>query len=153
MTGRAWRVLCVVLLAAVAAPVPRATAAPTGTGIAVDGAVDDGTLMRALGAATATHPAVRDNLPPGATVEDIIRFVWPDDLESRAVRIAYRESRFVPTARNACCYGIFQINWRVHRSWLADIGVTSAQQLLDPGVNARAALALYDRDGWHPWQL
>lgn len=125
-------------------------------GLVVDGIVGPQTIASlGLGAgdATATHPAVRDNLPSGATVEQIIRFVWPDDTEDRAVRIATRESRLVPTARNACCYGLFQINYAVHRSWLADIGVTSPAQLLDPGTNARAALTLYDRAGWQPWAL
>ncbi len=80
--------------------------------------------------------------------------MWPDELEERALEIAFRESRFVPTARNSCCYGIFQIYWSVHRSWLADIGITSDQQLYDPATNARAAYALYQRaGGWGPWTL
>jgi hypothetical protein len=52
-----------------------------------------------------------------------------------------------------CCYGLFQMYWSVHRAWLADKGVTSASQLLDPRVNAEAALTLYRRNGnsWRPW--
>jgi hypothetical protein len=126
-------------------------------GLTVDGQVGTTTLhtlgLSAGATAPTTHPAVRDNLPPGATVEDVVRFVWPDDLEDHALRIAYRESRFVPTARNACCFGLFQIHWAVHRAWLADIGVTSPDQLLDAAINARAALALYQRAGWSPWNL
>lgn len=127
-------------------------------GLTVDGQVGTTTLrtlglIGTAGDVTASHPAVRDNLPPGATVEDVVRFVWPDDLEDHAVRIAYRESRFVPTARNACCFGLFQIHWAAHRAWLADIGVTSPDQLLNAATNARAALALYQRDGWSPWNL
>lgn len=87
-------------------------------------------------------------------VQQIIRNVWPDDLEDRAREIAHRESRYVPTAKNYCCYGIFQIYWDVHKSWLDDIGITSAQQLYDPETNARAAYALYQRaGGWGPWAL
>ncbi len=49
-------------------------------------------------------------------------------------------------------YGLFQIHWNAHRSWLDDIGVTSAAQLLDAGTNTRAAYALYQRSGgWGPW--
>jgi LysM repeat protein len=87
-------------------------------------------------------------------VKQIIRDVWPDDLEARALEIAERESRFVPTAKNYCCYGLFQIYFDVHKGWLAGIGVTSAEQLFDPATNARAAYTLYQRSGgWGPWAL
>ena len=85
-------------------------------------------------------------------VKQIIRDVWPDELEERALEIAFRESRYVPTANNFCCYGIFQIYFSVHKSWLGDIGITNDQQLYDPAANARAAYALYQRaGGWGPW--
>jgi LysM repeat protein len=85
-------------------------------------------------------------------IKQIIRDVWPDELEERAIEIAYRESRFVPTAKNFCCYGLFQMYWTVHQSWLNDIGVTDDQQLFDPVTNARAAYELYQRaGGWGPW--
>ena len=82
----------------------------------------------------------------------IIRDVWPDDLEEKALEVAWRESNYRPTAKNSCCYGVFQMYWSVHRSWLGTIGITSADQLYDPTLNARAALALYERSGgWGPW--
>ena len=86
----------------------------------------------------------------------IIREVWPDDLEETALFVARRESNFVHSVvggSNGCCLGLFQIYWSVHRVWLADIGVSSAEQLLDPRVNAEVALALYKRNGnsWRPW--
>ena len=87
-----------------------------------------------------------------AEVEAIIRQVWPDDLEDEAVRIAKRESNLQNKAKNSCCYGLFQLNWNAHKSWLAGIGVTSATQLLDPTVNVTAAYALYQRSGsFRPW--
>ncbi len=104
-----------------------------------------------------TSPPVATAPPAGATptaaqVQQIIRDVWPDDLEARAIEIADRESNFVPTAKNYCCYGVFQIYWSVHQSWLAGLGITSAEQLYDPTTNARAAYALYQRaGGWGPW--
>ena len=93
----------------------------------------------------------RPNTYTKAQVAQIIRDVWPDDLEDEAIRIATRESNLIPTVRNSCCYGLFQIYYTVHRTWLASIGVTSAAQLYDPHVNASAALALYNKSGWGPW--
>ena len=89
-----------------------------------------------------------------AEVEAIIRDVWPDDLEDEAVRIARRESNLQPTARNACCYGLFQIYWSVHKGWLSQMGVTSAEQLFDPRVASTAGYTLYQRSGgWGPWAV
>jgi hypothetical protein len=86
--------------------------------------------------------------------EAVIRAVWPDDLEEEALRIARRESNLKNNAKNSCCYGLFQLNWNSHKSWLAAIGVTSASRLLDPTVNANAAYTLYQRSGsFRPWAL
>ena len=86
------------------------------------------------------------------TAQAIIREVWPDDLEERALTVAFRESRYDVTARNYCCYGLFQIYWSVHRDWLDDLGITSAEHLFDARLNATAALELYTRSGgWGPW--
>ena len=86
----------------------------------------------------------------------IIREVWPDELEDNALYVARRESNLVPAVvggRNDCCFGLFQIYWSVHQSWLAKTGVAEPSNLLDPRVNAQAALALYRRNGnsWRPW--
>ena len=86
-----------------------------------------------------------------AEVEAIIRQVWPDDLEDEAVRIATRESNLDPTVRNYCCFGLFQIYFDVHKAWLAQMGVTSAEQLYDPLINAYVAFAMYLKVGWSPW--
>jgi LysM repeat protein len=97
-------------------------------------------------------------VPPSSYTRDqvtqIIRNVWPDDLENEAIRIATRESNLKPNVRNYCCFGLFQIYFSVHKSWLDDIGITSAEQLYDPTVNAYAAFVLYNRaGGWDPWKL
>jgi LysM repeat protein len=86
----------------------------------------------------------------------IIREVWPDELEDNALYVARRESNLVPAVvggRNDCCLGLFQIYWSVHQSWLRKTGVAEPSQLLDPWVNAQAALTLYRRNGnsWRPW--
>lgn len=130
-------------------------------GLTVDGVVGPETLasldlvsLTGVAPATATATAERKSPPsPAADPEQIIRAAWPDELEDRAVATAFRESRLVPTARNACCLGLFQIHWAAHRTWLAGIGVTAAGELLDPATNAAAAFALYQLDGWQPWTL
>ena len=103
-------------------------------------------------------PVVTEPPPPAHTftkaqVAQLIRDVGPDDLADEAIRIATRESNLIPTVRNSCCYGLFQIYYAVNRTWLASIGVTSAAQLYDPWVNASAALALYNIRGWAPWAI
>jgi LysM repeat protein len=100
-----------------------------------------------------TQPAPPANTYSKAQVAQIIRDVWPDDLEDEAIRIATRESNLIPTVRNACCYGLFQLFYSAHKSWLAGIGVTSPAQLYDPRINATAALALYNISGWAPWAI
>jgi hypothetical protein len=99
---------------------------------------------------TPTPPANTAATP--AEVQAIIRTIWPDDLEARAIEIAWRESNHNPTARSSCCYGLFQIHYTAHRSWLNGLGITSAEQLFDPEVNTYAAFALYQRaGGFGPW--
>jgi LysM repeat protein len=94
--------------------------------------------------------------PPNSYTRDqivqIIRDVWPDDQEDKAIAIATRESNLIPTVRNYCCFGLFQIYYSQHKSWLAAMGVTSPEQLYDPKTNTLAAYALYVRaGGWGPW--
>jgi LysM repeat protein len=136
-----------------AATAPPATAAPT----TVPTRSERATPEPSANAPTTTERTTAPDSTPNTDatpdeVEQIIRDVWPDELEEKALQIAFRESRFVPTAKNYCCYGLFQMYWEVHKSWLADIGVTDDQQLFDPTTNARAAYALYQRSGgWGPW--
>ena len=104
--------------------------------------------------ATTTTTEVIPSAPSSNEAEAIIRAVWPDDLEDRAVEIAIRESRLQANAHNWCCVGLFQIHWGAHKSWLSSIGVTTKSQLYNAETNARAALALYQRaGGWGPWAL
>lgn len=101
---------------------------------------------------TAVTPAVRQTPPVSAgDPAQIIRDVWPDDLEDHALAIATRESNLQPGARNACCYGLFQIHFAANRPHLAELGITSPSQLLDARTNAEAALHIYELSGWAPW--
>jgi hypothetical protein len=124
-------------------------------GLAVDGIVGPLTIASLRGATRVgnAHTVGAPADPgPARTVEQIIRDVWPDDLEDRALTIATRESRLIPTARNYCCHGLFQIYWSIHRGWLATYGVTNVEQLYDAETNARMALVLFQRaGGWGPW--
>jgi LysM repeat protein len=88
---------------------------------------------------------------PGG-VEALIREVWPDDLEERALTIARRESGLRPDAYNGwCCYGVFQIYFNANRSFLGRYGVTSANQLLDARTNVTIAYEMHKASGWSPW--
>jgi hypothetical protein len=90
-----------------------------------------------------------------AEVIQIIRDIWPDELEERALAIVQRESKFQPGAVSGsrCCYGLFQIYYRWHKNWLPNVGVNSAEALLNPQLNAIAAYRMYQRNkGWGPWE-
>lgn len=127
-------------------------------GLTVDGIVGPQTLDSLHLPATVTQPAVRLNPPAPPTSfgapgdpEQAIRAAWPDNLEDHAVAIAMRESRLQPGVRTWCCFGLMQIH-KQHLSWLCpQLGICTTDQLYDPTLNAQAAYALYQRDGWTPW--
>ena len=126
--------------------------------------VPSGARMRRPAPVATTQPARRVSSPKPVVVvaakrftvaqsTQIIRDVFPDALEKRALEIVQRESHTNAAAYNFCCYGLFQIHFQAHKSWLATIGVTSPSQLLDAGANARAALTLYKRsNSWAAWE-
>jgi LysM repeat protein len=107
-------------------------------------------------APTTAAPPTTSPLPPSsspAEVQAMIREIWPDDLEERALEIARRESNFQSGADNGwCCVGVFQLYWTAHRSWLDDYGIHSRNDLKDARKNITAAYGLYQRNGgWGPW--
>jgi LysM repeat protein len=126
--------------------------------------VPSGARMRRPAPVATTQPARRASSPKPVVVvaakrftvaqsTRIIRDVFPDALEKRAFEIVQRESHTNAAAYNFCCYGLFQIHFQAHKSWLATIGVTNPSQLLDAGANARAALTLYKRsNSWAAWE-
>lgn len=112
----------------------------------------DPTTTTTAPATTTTEP--REAAPSYTTdeVQQIIREVWPDDLEDKALDIAFRESRYDARAYNGwCCYGVFQLYWTVHQSWLGDYGIDSIEDLYDARKNTEAAYAMYQASGWGPW--
>lgn len=106
---------------------------------------------------TAAPPPSTTSPPPAPVstsgVQALIREIWPDELEEKALQIAYRESNYRANAYNGhCCYGVFQIHWTAHRSWLDDYGINTSSDLFDARKNITAAYALYQRaGGWGPW--
>ena len=128
-------------------PSPPTTAAPVATAAPTTTAAPATT--RAPSTATTPPP------PPAsaAEVQSLIREIWPDELEERALEIAWRESNYRSNAYNgSCCYGVFQIHWPSHRGWLDDYGIVTSNDLFDARKNITASYALYQRaGGWGPW--
>jgi LysM repeat protein len=87
-----------------------------------------------------------------AESEAIIRDIFPDKLERRAVTIAKRESHLNAVSYGWCCYGLFQIYFNANKEFLGTLGVTHPSQLLDAHTNATVAYAMYQRSGWGPWE-
>ena len=88
-----------------------------------------------------------------AESEAIIREIFPDKLERRAIKIALRESKLNHVSHGWCCYGLFQIYFEANKKFLVTLGITSASQLLDARTNVTAAYAMYQRSGWSPWAV
>ena len=103
-------------------------------------------------AATPKLVVPKKRLSP-AQSEAIIREIFPDKLERRALKIARRESNLNHVAHSWCCLGLFQIYFGANKAFLGTLGVTNASQLLDARTNATAAYAMYQRSGWAPWDV
>jgi hypothetical protein len=142
------------LPAGAAMPSPPTTAAPVATPAPTTAAPT--TAAPTTAAPTTAAPTTTVAAPPAssrAEVQALIREIWPDELEERALEIARRESNFYADADNGwCCVGVFQIYWTAHRSWLDDYGITTREGLKDARKNITAAYALYQNaGGWGPW--
>lgn len=87
-----------------------------------------------------------------AEMEQLVRDIWPDELEANAFYVVNRESRWDPSVKNFCCYGLFQLNWLAHQTWMRGYGITDPAQLLDAETNIRMAYVVYQRsNSWKPW--
>jgi LysM repeat protein len=146
------RTVCLPAGASIAAPAPKTVGKPTTKATTTTEKASTPARTRA----TAPPATEAELVPPENTfsrddIIQIIRDVWPDDLEDHAIAIADRESHLNPSARNFCCYGLFQVYYSVHRTWLGSIGVVGPAQLWDPRVNALVAYQMYLRSGFAPW--
>ncbi len=99
-----------------------------------------------------TPPLVKTRAYSKAEVEAIIREAWPAELVDWALKQAWKESNYNNNAYNSCCYGLYQLNFHAHKSWLARCGVTEPSQLFDPKVNTQMAIIVFRRMGGQgPW--
>ena len=149
------RSVCLPVGASTPAP-PAPSATPSSRAPATTASSSNSSSTRPPATTVAPAPTTTAPPRPAAVPESaataIIREVWPDDLEERALQIAWRESNHRSNVNNWCCYGLFQVHWEAHRGWLATIGVSSVSQLYDPRLNSIAAYTLYQRaGGWGPW--
>jgi hypothetical protein len=90
---------------------------------------------------------------------------WPADQRTVLESIMKRESNCTPNAVNSRdpfggSYGLLQINWGGWQKWLNAKGlITDKQSLLDPVINLRAGLEIYNYGverygfGWGPWSV
>ena len=82
----------------------------------------------------------------------MIREIWPDDIEERALQIAYNEAKWRPDLNNWCCYGVFALYFKyVPADLKAAYGVDEPSDLYDARTNISIAYQIYLRSGWDPW--
>jgi hypothetical protein len=59
-----------------------------------------------------------------------------------------------PQMRKEYSIGLWQINWKAHKNGiLKRLGITDPEQLRDPEINAKAAKAVYDAQGYRAWSV
>lgn len=112
-----------------------------------ESSTDEGAALAYLG--HLIHEADRNN--PHA-VELLIRLRWMGTgQESRAVRIAWCESRFKnnTVSPSGGHLGIFQLSTRYHAWRFGAMGFPVAFQSAWPNINA--AYHLWQEQGWGPW--
>ncbi len=83
-----------------------------------------------------------------------IAMVWPPQLQAKARRIAWRESRNAPTAQNgrSTAAGCFQL-LRLHAGRFAKYGWSWNHDRYDALINTQVAFDLFLDQGWAPWAL
>ncbi|MET0145146.1 MAG: hypothetical protein ABW328_10225 [Ilumatobacteraceae bacterium] len=146
-------------LAAVAPPAitaaraPAPTSPPTVATTTPPAAIAAGApSTEALCGAMPTNNGAPAGTPDAAQVEAIIREVWPDDVEVRALCIAKREAKLRADLNNWCCYGVFALYFDYVPSDLkATYGVDHPSDLYDARTNISIAYQVYLRGGWKPW--
>jgi hypothetical protein len=98
---------------------------------------------------------VLGNETPQADALAAIREVWPEEHETTAIQVAYKESGLSPTALgcDGDCFGLFQIHYTANRRLIAAMGIKNPEELLDPLVNSTVAYRLFRQAGWTPWGI
>jgi soluble lytic murein transglycosylase-like protein len=109
------------------------------------------TLARQRATTPTTYVAQQPQGGSPCQYADLIRSIWQKDAEW-AIGIAYRESRCIPTARNASgASGLFQMMMPMHSGLF--IAACGSTDWTNPECNIRAAWILYQGSGRSPWNL
>lgn len=100
-------------------------------------------------------------LSPEQVAQILVQAGWtPADDPVTMLAIGGRESKYSPTAHrtdnpNPAAqtgdFGLFQINSGNFEFLRQNLGITQMNDLLDPVMNAKAALLLKRKSGWAPW--
>lgn len=96
---------------------------------------------------------VEDHIPNDCRIAIGVAFLdQPVAVRDRMQRIAWRESRWTPSATNGSHYGCLQIATNVHAARIANHGFTR-NDMLRAWPNAVIARALYLEQGFRPWRM
>lgn len=102
---------------------------------------------------TTAAPPAQVSAPPNTScsTQDLIRAIWPDDVEEWAIGIAWRESRCSNVQNSEGASGQFQLMIPMHSALMA--AVCGSADWANPECNIRTALKLYEGSGKRPWAL
>ena len=102
---------------------------------------------------TTAAPPAQVSAPPNTScsTQDLIRAIWPDDVEDWAIGIAWRESRCSNVQNSEGASGQFQLMIPLHSAFM--VAVCGSADWANPECNIRTALKLYEGVGKGPWAL
>ena len=102
---------------------------------------------------TTAAPPAQVSAPPNTScsTQDLIRAIWPDDVEDWAIGIAWRESRCTNVQNREGASGQFQLMMPMHATFMA--AVCGSADWANAECNIRTALKLYEGVGKGPWSL
>lgn len=94
----------------------------------------------------------------GEWYETAMSVGWQPDEWDRLSAIMFRESRCQPDACSKSTSGLkcrdaglLQVN-QIHTKFLAQLGLSFPDSMLDPTLNLAFARRLYEGSGWSPWK-
>ena len=110
-------------------------------------------LPPAPSSSTTAAPPAQVSAPPNTScsTQDLIRAIWPDDVEDWAIGIAWRESRCSNVQNSEGASGQFQLMIPLHSAFM--VAVCGSADWANPECNIRTALKLYEGVGKGPWAL
>lgn len=102
---------------------------------------------------TTAAPPAQVSAPPNTScsTQDLIRAIWPDDVEEWAIGIAWRESRCSNVQNSEGASGQFQLMIPLHSAFMT--AVCGSADWANAECNIRTALKLYEGVGKGPWAL